>query len=63
MAILRFITEYCLTDQERKGAAQNIIYEPGGSFVWFYAEHPGYNQTKCFFARGLLELYKKVQRH
>lgn len=63
-ALLRFIVEDYLTDVERKDmSAQNIIYQPHGSFVWFSMQHPGYYQTKVLSASGLLERFREVQNH
>jgi hypothetical protein len=60
-AMVQFIIEHCLSDEERKDmTAQNIIYKPGGDFVWFGAQHPGYYHTKGFSARDLLRRYKQV---
>ena len=59
-AILRFIIEHCLTDEERRGTAQNIIYKRRLGIVWFSAQHPAYYHTKAFSARDLLRRYKQV---
>jgi hypothetical protein len=59
-AILRFIIAHCLTDEERKGTAQNIIYKRRLRVIWFSAQHPGYYHTKAFSARDLLRRYKQV---
>jgi len=59
-AILRFIIEHCLSDEERKGAAQNIIYKRRLRVILFSAQHPGYYHTKVFSARDLLRRYKQV---
>ncbi len=59
-AILRFIIEHCLTDEERKGTAQNIVYKRRLGIVFFSTQYPGCYHTKAFSARGLLQRYKQV---
>jgi hypothetical protein len=59
-SILRFIIEHWLTDEERKGTAQNIIYKRRLGFVFFAAQYPGYFHTKIISASNLLERYKQV---
>jgi hypothetical protein len=60
--ILRLITEYYLTPEERKSlTAQNVIYKPGESLVWFSAKEAGFYVTKGFSTRDLLNLHKKIR--
>src|SRR5581483_10577682 len=50
-AILRLITEHCLTPEERDGmTAQNIVYRRGDGLVWFSARKPRVYLTICFSA-------------
>jgi hypothetical protein len=59
-AILRFIIDHCLTDEERKGTAQNIIYKRRLGIIFFSTQYPGCYHTKAFSARDLLQRYKQV---
>jgi hypothetical protein len=59
--LLQFIVEHCLTDEERKGTAQNIIYDRRWGIVWFSTQHPaGYYHTKGFGARDLILRYTQA---
>jgi hypothetical protein len=61
-AILRFITEHCLTEEERKGTPQNVIYKPGSGFVFVKLQYDNRAETSVFDAPGLLEQYRKLRR-
>jgi hypothetical protein len=61
-ALLRFITEHWLTDEQRKGTAQNIIYKPRRGIVYFAAQYPGYYHTMAIPASDLLQRYKQVSQ-
>jgi hypothetical protein len=62
-ALLGFITQHCLTPEERENAtAQNIIYNRGQGFILFGQQKPGVYHTKCFSASGLLERYERFRR-
>ncbi|HEY6768601.1 MAG TPA: hypothetical protein VI386_27900 [Candidatus Sulfotelmatobacter sp.] len=59
--LVQFIVEHCLTDEERKGTAQNIIYDRRWGIVWFSTQHPaGYYHTKGFGARDLILRYTQA---
>jgi hypothetical protein len=61
-ALLRFITEHCLTDEERKGTPQSIIYKPGSGFVFVKLRYDNRNETTIRSAPELLEQYLKFLR-
>ena len=61
-AILRFITEHCLTEDERKGMLQNIIYKPDLGVVCVGVQYDNRYETTIFSARGLLEQYLKLRQ-
>lgn len=61
-AILRFITEHCLTEEERKGTPQNVIYKRGSGFVFVKLQYDNRTETSVFDAAGLLEQYRKLRR-
>jgi hypothetical protein len=59
--LLRFIVEHCLTDEERKGMAQSIIYKRRWGIVWFGTQHPaGYYHTKGFAKSDLIQRYTQA---
>lgn len=60
-AILRFITEHCLTENERKGISQNIIYKPDLGVVCLGVQYDNRYETTIFSARGLLQQYLKLR--
>lgn len=60
-AILRFITESYMTEEERKGTSQNIIYKPDLGVVCFGVRYDNRYETTIFSAPGLLERYLKLR--
>jgi len=59
--LLQFIVEHCLTDEERKGTAQSIIYKRRCEIVWFSTQHPaGYYHTRGFSTRDLILRYTQA---
>lgn len=60
-AILRFITEQCLTEEERKGRPQNIIYKPELGVVCIGLRYDNRYETTIFSTRGLLQQYLKLR--
>jgi hypothetical protein len=61
--LLRFITQHCLTPEERENTtAQNIIYYPGQSYILFSQQKPNLYHTKVFSAGDLLERYEQFRR-
>ena len=62
MAMLRFITEHCLTKEERKGTPENIIYDPKQGFAFIKLRYDNRTETSVFTARGLLEQYLKMRQ-
>lgn len=61
-AILRFITESFMTEEERKGTSQNIIYKPDLGVVCFGVRYDNRYETTIFSASGLLAQYLKLRR-
>ncbi len=62
-AMLRLITEHCLTQEERaRFTAHNLIYRSGDSFVFFGAARGKSYKTIAFSSASLLELYKRTQK-
>ncbi len=61
-AILQFITEHCLTEEERKGKPQSIIYKPGSGFVFIKLRYDNREETTVLSERGLLKEYLKLRR-
>jgi len=61
-ALLRFITEHCLTDEERKGTPQSIIYKPGGGFVFIKLRYDNRDETTIHSAPELLKQYLKLRQ-
>ena len=61
-AILQFITEHCLTEEERKGTPQSIIYKPGTGFVHIKLRYDNREETLGFSERGLLDDYRKLRQ-
>ena len=63
-ALVPFITQHYLTQEQRKSARpQNIIYEPGEAFAFFAVKMPGYYHTKIFSAKDLLQRYRQLQQN
>jgi hypothetical protein len=61
-AILRFITEHCLTEEERKGIPQSIIYKPRSGFVHIKLRYDNREETTVLPERGVLDEYRKLRR-
>jgi hypothetical protein len=61
MAMLRFITEHCLTEEEQEGTPENIIYDPKQGFAFIKLRYDNRTETSVFTARGLLEQYLKLR--
>jgi hypothetical protein len=62
VAMLRFITEQCLSEEERKGKPENIVYDPKHGFAFIKLRYDNRKETIAFTARGLLEQYLKLRR-
>ena len=62
VAMLRFITEHCLTEEERKGTPENIIYDPKGGFAHIKLRYDNRTETTIFSARILLQQYLKLRQ-
>ncbi len=61
-SILRFITEHCLTPEERDGmTAENVVYRRGDGLVWFGWSQGQTSSTVIFSARDLLEKLDQVR--
>jgi hypothetical protein len=60
IAMLRFITEYCLTEEQRDGVPENIIYKPDLGIVFVGVRFDNRYQTIPFSAKGLIQRYIKL---
>jgi hypothetical protein len=61
-SILRFITEHCLTPEERDGmTAEDVVYKRGVGMVWFAWDQGPNRSTIIFSARDLLKKIEQIR--
>jgi hypothetical protein len=61
-AIVQFIDEHCLSEDERKGTVQNIVYKPKQGIVFIGLRYDNRYQTKLLSARNLIQQYLELRQ-